>query len=211
MIIGYARKSTHLQDVTHQVDELTKAGCEQIYHEQISRGGTKRAKNGAPELENCLKALREGDTLVVWALDRLGGSLSQVITLLDDLKKRGITFIAIKDRIDTSAPVIGEIYTHLMAIFSNFERNRNIERTRSGLAAARARGRVGGRKPSLSEDDIKQMKILLADPEMTVGAVAKRFNGHCCKVSDEAAFCLIQRPYISKTLLTRRISPRGSP
>ncbi len=112
MIIGYARKSTHLQDVTHQVDELTKAGCEQIYHEQISRGGTKRAKNGAPELENCLKALREGDTLVVWALDRLGGSLSQ---------------------------------------------------------------------------------------------------GHCCKVSDEAAFCLIQRPYISKTLLTRRISPRGSP
>ncbi len=121
MIIGYARKSTHLQDVTHQVDELTKAGCEQIYHEQISRGGTKRAKNGAPELENCLKALREGDTLVVWALDRLGGSLSQVITLLDDLKR------------------------------------------------------------------------------------------HCCKVSDEAAFCLIQRPYISKTLLTRRISPRGSP
>ena len=86
MIIGYARKSTHLQDVTHQVDELTKAGCEQIYHEQISRGGTKRAKNGAPELENCLKALREGDTPVVWALDRLGGSLRAVITLLDDLK-----------------------------------------------------------------------------------------------------------------------------
>ncbi|HFX0266923.1 recombinase family protein [Klebsiella aerogenes] len=123
-----------------------------------------------------LKALREGDTLVVWALDRLGGSLGQVITLLDDLKKRGITFIAIKDRIDTNAPVIGEIYTHLMAIFSSFERNRNIERTRSGLAAARARGRVGGRKPSLSEEDVKQIRILLADPEMTVGAVAKRFN-----------------------------------
>ncbi|WP_227517271.1 recombinase family protein, partial [Raoultella sp. YJ] len=112
----------------------------------------------------------------VWALDRLGGSLGQVITLLDDLKKRGITFIAIKDRIDTNAPVIGEIYTHLMAIFSSFERNRNIERTRSGLAAARARGRVGGRKPSLSEEDVKQIRILLADPEMTVGAVAKRFN-----------------------------------
>ncbi|MDZ1652597.1 recombinase family protein [Klebsiella pneumoniae] len=167
MKIGYARKSTHLQDVAHQVDELTKAGCEQIYQDQTSRSGPKRDKKGAPELENCLKALREGDTLVVWALDRLGGSLGQVITLLDDLKKRGITFIAIKDRIDTNAPVIGEIYTHLMAIFSSFERNRNIERTRSGR--------------------------------------------HCCKVSDEAAFCLIQRPYISKTLLTRRISPRGSP
>ncbi|WP_419755718.1 recombinase family protein [Enterobacter intestinihominis] len=154
MKIGYARKSTHLQDVAHQVDELTKAGCEQIYQDQTSRSGPKRDKKGAPELENCLKALREGDTLVVWALDRLGGSLGQVITLLDDLKKRGITFIAIKDRIDTNAPVIGEIYTHLMAIFSSW---------------------------------------------------------HCCKVSDEAAFCLIQRPYISKTLLTRRISPRGSP
>ncbi|MDZ1625389.1 recombinase family protein, partial [Klebsiella pneumoniae] len=123
MKIGYARKSTHLQDVAHQVDELTKAGCEQIYQDQTSRSGPKRDKKGALELENCLKALREGDTLVVWALDRLGGSLGQVITLLDDLKKRGITFI-----------------------------------------------------------------------------------GHCCKVSDEAAFCLIQRPYISKTLLTRRIS-----
>ncbi len=99
MKIGYARKSTHLQDVAHQVDELTKAGCEQIYQDQTSRSGPKRDKKGAPELENCLKALREGDTLVVWALDRLGGSLGQVITLLDDLKKRGITFIAIKDRI----------------------------------------------------------------------------------------------------------------
>uniref|UniRef100_UPI0038D3FF87 recombinase family protein n=1 Tax=Leclercia adecarboxylata TaxID=83655 RepID=UPI0038D3FF87 len=69
MKIGYARKSTHLQDVAHQVDELTKAGCEQIYQDQTSRSGPKRDKKGAPELENCLKALREGDTLVVWALD----------------------------------------------------------------------------------------------------------------------------------------------
>ncbi|MCW4747152.1 helix-turn-helix domain-containing protein, partial [Enterobacter hormaechei subsp. hoffmannii] len=85
-----------------------------------------------------------------------------------------------KGMISLSPPTIcnsaGEIYTHLMAIFSSFERNRNIERTRSGLAAARARGRVGGRKPSLSEEDVKQIRILLADPEMTVGAVAKRFN-----------------------------------
>ncbi|EPB9650785.1 recombinase family protein, partial [Escherichia coli] len=133
MKIGYARKSTHLQDVAHQVDELTKAGCEQIYQDQTSRSGPKRDKKGAPELENCLKALREGDTLVVWALDRLGGSLGQVITLLDDLKKRGITFIAIKDRIDTNAPVIGEIYTHLMAIFSSFERKRTARTVLTGM------------------------------------------------------------------------------
>ncbi len=87
MKIGYARKSTHLQDVAHQVDELTKAGCEQIYQDQTSRSGPKRDKKGAPELENCLKALREGDTLVVWALDRLGGSLGQVITLLGTVAK----------------------------------------------------------------------------------------------------------------------------
>lgn len=176
MIIGYARKSTHLQDVAHQVDELKKAGCEQIYQEQTSRGGPKREAKGAPELENCLKALREGDTLVVWALDRLGGSLGQVIGLLDDLKKRNIGFIAIKDRIDTSDPVIGEIYTHLMAIFSNFERNRNIERTRSGLAAARARGRVGGRKPVLNDEDWIAIKSMLANPEITVASIAKRFG-----------------------------------
>ncbi|EPV0654742.1 recombinase family protein (plasmid) [Klebsiella quasipneumoniae subsp. similipneumoniae] len=109
MKIGYARKSTHLQDVAHQVDELTKAGCEQIYQDQTSRSGPKRDKKGALELENCLKALREGDTLVVWALDRLGGSLGQVITLLDDLKKRGITFIAIKDRIDTNAGTVAKL------------------------------------------------------------------------------------------------------
>ncbi|MGR8801257.1 recombinase family protein, partial [Klebsiella variicola] len=109
MKIGYARKSTHLQDVAHQVDELTKAGCEQIYQDQTSRSGPKRDKKGALELENCLKALREGDTLVVWALDRLGGSLGQVITLLDDLKKRGITFIAIKDRIDTNSGTVAKL------------------------------------------------------------------------------------------------------
>ncbi|WP_318324015.1 recombinase family protein [Klebsiella pneumoniae] len=70
-----------------RVDELTKAGCEQIYQDQTSRSGPKRDKKGAPELENCLKALREGDTLVVWALDRLGGSLGQVITLLGTVAK----------------------------------------------------------------------------------------------------------------------------
>ncbi|OUC58984.1 hypothetical protein B8B91_28760 (plasmid) [Klebsiella pneumoniae] len=210
MKIGYARKSTHLQDVAHQVDELTKAGCEQIYQDQTSRSGPKRDKKGAPELENCLKALREGDTLVVWALDRLGGSLGQVITLLDDLKKRGITFIAIKDRIDTNAPVIGEIYTHLMAIFSSFERNRNIERTRSGLAAARARGRVGGRKPSLSEEDVKQIRILLADPEMTVGAVAKRFNVSRMTIGTVAKLAMRQPFVLFKGLTFQKLCLPGA-
>ncbi|HBV4265993.1 TPA: recombinase family protein [Klebsiella pneumoniae] len=176
MIIGYARKSTHLQDVAHQVDELTKAGCAQVYQEQTSRSGAKREAKGTPELNNCLKALREGDTLVVWALDRLGGSLGQVIALLDDLKKRDITFIAIKDRINTSDPVIGEIYTHLMAIFSNFELARNHERTMAGLEAARKKGKFGGRRPKLSPQDVKEINALVKSPEITVKEIAARFN-----------------------------------
>ncbi|HGD7254983.1 TPA: recombinase family protein [Klebsiella quasipneumoniae] len=80
MKIGYARKSTHLQDVAHQVDELTKAGCEQIYQDQTSRSGPKRDKKGAPELENCLKALREGDNPegVAHQLQLFGGILTQI-------------------------------------------------------------------------------------------------------------------------------------
>jgi len=176
MKIGYARKSTSQQDEALQVDELNKMGCEEIYSDQVSRSGTKRKLRGTPELDNCLKALRDGDTLIVWSLDRLGGSLSEILGLLDNLKSRGITFIAIKDKIDTSDPLLGEVYTHLMAIFSNFERNRIIERTHAGLAAARARGRVGGRKKSLDEQSIKEIKILLNDPSMTVKSIAERYK-----------------------------------
>lgn len=176
MKIGYARKSTSHQDVALQVDELKKRGCVEIYEDQVSRAGAKRKLKGTPELDNCLKALREGDTLIVWSLDRLGGTLSEIIGLLDNLKTRNITFVAIKDRIDTSDPILGEVYTHLMAIFSNFERNRIIERTHAGLAAARARGRTGGRKKSLDEQSIKEIKILLNDPSITVKSIAERYK-----------------------------------
>lgn len=86
MKIGYARKSTKEQDTSleYQIEALQKAGCEKWYAEQVSRGGNKRLKTGTPELENCLKALRAGDTLVVWALDRLGGTLLQLLQLMNE-------------------------------------------------------------------------------------------------------------------------------
>lgn len=115
MKIGYARKSTKEQDTSleYQIEALQKAGCEKWYAEQVSRGGNKRLKTGTPELENCLKALRAGDTLVVWALDRLGGTLLQLLQLMNELRSKGIHFESLKERIDTQSPM-GEMYYSLM-------------------------------------------------------------------------------------------------
>lgn len=175
MRIGYARKSTAEQDLAHQIDALYEAGCEQVYQEQVSRGGERRRKSGTPELDNCLRALRTGDTLVVWALDRLGGSLRDLVNLMEDLQLREINFESLKENIDTSS-FAGELYLQLIAIFSNFEHNRNRERTLSGLAAARARGRIGGRPPSLSADQIKEIDVLVASEVFTIGDIARRYD-----------------------------------
>ncbi|CDM91154.1 recombinase family protein [Xenorhabdus bovienii] len=175
MRIGYARKSTVEQDIIHQIDGPCGAGCEQIYQEQVSRGGERRRKAGTPELDNCLKALRSGDTLVVWALDRLGGSLRDLVNLMEDLQVRGINFESLKENIDTSS-FAGEMYLQLIAIFSNFEHNRNKERTRSGLAAARARGRIGGRPPALSLGQIKEIDVLVESEKFTINDIAKRYG-----------------------------------
>ncbi|EAA7508118.1 recombinase family protein [Salmonella enterica] len=177
MKIGYARKSTKEQDTSleYQIEALQKAGCEKWYAEQVSRGGNKRLKTGTPELENCLKALRAGDTLVVWALDRLGGTLLQLLQLMNELRSKGIHFESLKERIDTQSPM-GEMYYSLIAIFSNFEVARNHERTMAGLAAAKKKGRIGGRKPKLSPQDIKEINALVKSPEITVKEIAARFK-----------------------------------
>ncbi|CCW28970.1 recombinase family protein [Xenorhabdus nematophila] len=175
MRIGYARKSTAEQDLSHQVDALHEADCEQVYQEQVSRGGERRRKEGTPELDNCLRALRKGDTLVVWALDRLGGNLRDLVNLMEDLQLREINFESLKENIDTSS-FAGELYLQLIAIFSNFEHNRNRERTLSGLVSARARGRIGGRPSSLSADQIKEIDVLVASQAFTIGDIARRYS-----------------------------------
>lgn len=158
--IGYARKSKDEQDLALQVDALRRAGCEEIYVEQISRAGPRREKKGAVELEHALMALRRGDTLVVWRLDRLAGSVSELIRIVTkDLKDRGAHIESLTEKIDT-ATAAGNMFFQICAVFAEYERNVLIERTHAGLAAARARGRKGGRRPKLNARQIRELQAL---------------------------------------------------
>jgi DNA invertase Pin-like site-specific DNA recombinase len=144
MRIGYARVSTYDQNLDLQKDALEKAGCEKIFVDQLS--GTLAAR---PGLERAMEMLRKGDTLVVWRLDRLGRSLKHLIELVGEFEQRGVAFQSLQESIDTSSAG-GRLIFHLFAALAEFERNLIQERTKAGLAAARARGRKGGRKKSLN-------------------------------------------------------------
>jgi DNA invertase Pin-like site-specific DNA recombinase len=172
MRLGYARKSKDEQDLALQVDALKRALCAEIYLEQVSRAGPRRLKKGTPELDNILRALRPGDTLVVWRLDRLAGSVSELIRIVMDLKTRGIGFESLTEKIDTSTAA-GNMFFQIAAVFAEYERNLLIERTYAGLAAAKAQGRIGGRKPSLDAKAVRLIKAALKDPKVTVKDVAK--------------------------------------
>ena len=128
-----------------------------------------------PELESCLKALRSGDVLVVWRLDRLGRSLSDLVRIVGDLEGRGVGFVSLTESIQTNSPA-GRLVFHVFAALAEFERNLIRERTRAGLAAARARGRKGGRKPALDDRQVREIRALLRDPEIQVTDVARRYG-----------------------------------
>ncbi|AWN09910.1 recombinase family protein [Salmonella enterica subsp. enterica serovar Derby] len=169
--IGYARVSTDDQNLHLQRDALVAAGCEIIYEDKASGKSTAR-----PELDNCLKALRPGDTLVVWRLDRLGRSLGDLVKVVTNLiDERGVGFLSLQEQIETNS-ASGKLIFHVFAALAEFERNLISERTRAGLDAARARGRKGGRKPKLAPKDIREIKVLLKDPSIPVSDVAKRFG-----------------------------------
>lgn len=168
--IGYARVSTVDQQIDLQLDALKQAGCSVIYEEATS------GKNAArPELEQCRKALRGGDTLVVWRLDRLGRSLSDLVQFVAELERSGIGFESLSEKIETDSAA-GRLIFHVFAALSEFERNLTHERTLAGLASARARGRVGGRKPKLGEQQVREIKALLRDPRIKVADVARRYG-----------------------------------
>jgi len=168
--IGYARVSTQDQNLSLQCDELTRAGCSAIYQEQVS--GTKSDRS---ELGQCLKALRPGDTLVVWRLDRLGRSLKHLVETVTELEAKGIHFHSLTENIETGSAT-GKLMFHVFASMAEFERNLIAERTKAGLAAARARGRVGGRPQKLTEADKKLAKKMLASRDITVSEVASKFG-----------------------------------
>jgi len=143
MKIGYVRVSKQEQHEALQIDALKEAGCEKWFLDKMT--GSKAERKG---LDEALAYLRPGDTLVVWKLDRAGRSLTHLIELLKGLKERGIEFISLTEQIDTTTPG-GKLIFHLMGALAEFERDLIRERTNAGLAAARARGRIGGRPRKL--------------------------------------------------------------
>ena len=155
MLIGYARVSTGDQNLTLQVNALEKAGCTKICEDEISG-----SKDNRPGLSKAIEILREGDTLVVWKLDRLGRSVKSLITLISSLEAKGINFKSITDSIDTSTPA-GRFFFHVMASLAQMERELIVERTRAGLEAARLQGRVGGRKRIMTDSKLRSAKKLL--------------------------------------------------
>jgi DNA invertase Pin-like site-specific DNA recombinase len=150
MLIGYARVSTHEQTLNLQQDALKKAECSKIFTDTAS--GAKTERKG---LDEALRYVRKGDTLVVWRLDRLGRSLPHLIATMTDLEERGIGFKSLTENIDTTTSG-GKLIFHIFGALAEFERNLIGERTQAGLTSARARGRKGGRRKVLS---VKQVGI----------------------------------------------------
>ncbi|MCF7824817.1 MAG: recombinase family protein [Candidatus Marinimicrobia bacterium] len=167
MNIGYARVSTQDQNLDLQNDALKAAGCENIYTDKMSGAKTKR-----PGLEEILGFIRKGDTLVVWKLDRLGRSLKHLIQVMQLLDERGIYFKSVQESLDTSTPG-GKLIFHVFGALAEFERDIIRERTLAGLAAARARGRKGGRPRKLSKKQVEMAKKLMNDRTIPIDEICK--------------------------------------
>jgi DNA invertase Pin-like site-specific DNA recombinase len=171
-VVGYARVSTIDQNLDLQIDDLQKAGCDQIFQEKIS-GSTK----DRPELEMCLADLKSGDTLMVWRIDRLGRSMIHLVSVINDLRERQIHFKSIQDGAIDTTSASGELVFNIFASMAQFERRLIQERTQAGLAAARARGKFGGRKEIKPNDPrVITAKTLHADKTMSIQAICKILN-----------------------------------
>lgn len=164
--IGYARVSTDDQDLSLQLDALSAAGCERVFEDKISG-----AKAERPGLSVALSQLRGGDTLVVWRLDRLGRSFVDLLRLVGEIQAAGAEFESLTEKIDTTGAA-GRLVFHVFAAFAEFERNLIRERTNAGLAAAKARGRQGGR-PGLSPGKIAAIKAMAGDKSNTPSSICK--------------------------------------
>ena len=140
--VGYARVSKEEQNLQLQLDELKLAGCETIFTDKVSG-----SKNNRVGLAECLDNLQKGDTLIVWRLDRLGRSLGHLISVVNGLKDRGVAFKSLKDGAIDTTTASGELVFNIFAALAQLERELIRERTNAGLKAAKARGRLGGRKP----------------------------------------------------------------
>jgi DNA invertase Pin-like site-specific DNA recombinase len=166
MMIGYSRCSLASQDHALQIDALERAGCEKVFIETASG-----AKDDRPELRKALDFARPGDVLVVYSLSRLSRSLRHTLEIADDLQKRDIHLRSLTEAIDTTTPN-GRLWLGFCGIMAQAERDALIQRTREGLKAARARGRIGGRPKALDEKKLMVARALVAGGEMTMTEVA---------------------------------------
>lgn len=155
MLIGYIRVSTNDQNTDLQRNALQGANCELIFEDRISGKKTDR-----PGLKKALRCLQEGDTLIVWKLDRLGRSMRHLVMLTAELHERGINFRSLTDSIDTSTPM-GRFFFHVMGALAEMERELIVERTRAGLEAAREKGRIGGRRRIMTADVTERARRML--------------------------------------------------
>jgi DNA invertase Pin-like site-specific DNA recombinase len=184
MHIGYARVSTTEQDTAVQTAALKSAGCEKIFQEKASGGRWDR-----PELHRLLDQLRPDDVLVVWKLDRLSRSLRDVLAIMERLGEAKVGFRSLTEAIDTTTPA-GRMLMQMVGVFAEFERAMLRERTRVGLDAARQEGRIGGRRPKLSEKQQAEIVRMVQKGGKTAADAARLFNVHpatvCRLMSREA-------------------------
>lgn len=167
MLIGYARVSTHEQNLDLQTDALKKSGCEKIFEDKVT--GIAAAR---PGIDDALSHLRAGDTLVVWRLDRLGRSLKHLIELVGELEEQGIAFKSLQEAIDTTSSG-GKLIFHIFGALAEFERNLIQERTQAGLTAARVRGKKGGRPKALDKSKRAMAVKLYNDREHSVKEICE--------------------------------------
>ena len=166
--IGYARVSTADQNDDSQVDELEAYGCDKIFIDH----GVSGKHASRPELDKALGYMREGDVLVVTRLSRAMRSLKDLLALAEDLRGRGIGLVVLKQQIDTTTPT-GRLVFHILGAIDEFQRELIVEGTREGLAAAKARGKLGGRKPSYTEHQARTARSLHAQGELTAEEIGR--------------------------------------
>jgi DNA invertase Pin-like site-specific DNA recombinase len=169
MKYGYARLSTGDQDSASQAAALKRAGCQKVFSDKLSGVAAKRSA-----LVRCLKTLQNGDTLIVWKLDRLGRSLSDLISILEDLRTRGIRFCSLTEAVDTGTPEGGAMW-QTVRLLARFERSLNNQRTRAGIHSAQRRGVKFGRRPKLTPQQIARARARINRGE-AAGSVASRFR-----------------------------------
>jgi DNA invertase Pin-like site-specific DNA recombinase len=167
---GYGRVSTVDQNLDGQKDALLRAGATRVFVEKIT--GTKASR---PELDLLRQILREGDTVYITRIDRLGRSVRDLLEIVSDFETKGVNLKVLEQNIDTTSSE-GRLFFHMVAAFAEFEHSIMVSRTKDGLAAARARGRVGGRKAKLTDAQISKLRALYNQKNLTVLEIAQMFQ-----------------------------------